>query len=58
MSGVISHGYGRLTDYDPNMMNGRRAGIRGPNDYDAVPTDFDNFSVLVARRRGLLTWNH
>jgi hypothetical protein len=40
VSGNISHGYARLTDYDPNK--GPR-GARGPNDYDAVPTDFDNY---------------
>jgi hypothetical protein len=58
VNGVISHGYGRLTDYDPNMMNGARAGIRGPNDYDAVPTDYDKFTFSLpgAESSWNLTW--
>jgi hypothetical protein len=43
VTGVISHGFGRLTDYDPNQMNGP-SGIRAPNDYDAIPTDLDFWS--------------
>jgi hypothetical protein len=53
VNGVISHGYGRLTDYDPNM--GPR-GIRGPNDYDAVPTDFDKFTFALPGGTDT-TWN-
>ncbi|MFZ5468927.1 MAG: cell-cell cohesion protein MtsF [Myxococcota bacterium] len=41
-SGVLSHGYGRVIENDVNQGEG----VRGPNDYDAVPTDFDRFEYV------------
>ncbi len=39
-TGNLSHGYGRIVDpFDINDGDG----VRGPNDYDAVPTDEDLF---------------
>ncbi|MCP3162960.1 hypothetical protein [Myxococcus qinghaiensis] len=39
-TGRLSHGYGRLRNGD-DRINGR--GVRGPMDYDAVPSDVDSF---------------
>ncbi|MDC0713806.1 cell-cell cohesion protein MtsF [Stigmatella sp. ncwal1] len=43
MSGVLSHGYGRLQPGD--RLTGR--GARGPGDYDAVPTDVDSYILTI-----------
>ncbi|MCK8497526.1 hypothetical protein [Myxococcus fulvus] len=40
VSGRLSHGYGRLRSGD-DRVNGR--GVRGPMDYDAVPSDVDSY---------------
>ncbi|MBJ6761098.1 hypothetical protein JGU66_10015 [Myxococcaceae bacterium JPH2] len=39
VSGELSHGYGRLRPND--RVTG--LGVRGPNDYDAVPSDVDTY---------------
>ncbi|PTL81937.1 cell-cell cohesion protein MtsF [Vitiosangium sp. GDMCC 1.1324] len=39
VSGSISYGLGRLVGNDPT----KGQGVRGPEDYDAVPTDLDTF---------------
>lgn len=39
VSGSLSFGYGRIIDHDLN----RGEGLRGPDDYDAVPSDIDRF---------------
>jgi hypothetical protein len=41
--GAISHGQGRLVGNDP--VKGQ--GVRGPTDYDAVPTDVDTFTFTL-----------
>ena len=41
LQGTISAGYGRLFAYDPNVGDG----VRGPDDYDAVPTDSDRYEL-------------
>lgn len=41
LSGTISHGQGLLKNFDSSQGQG----IRGPNDYDAVPTDIDRFQI-------------
>jgi hypothetical protein len=41
--GSISHGLGRLVNNDPV----RGQGVRGPTDYDAVPTDVDTFNFSL-----------
>lgn len=43
MSGELSHGYGRLQPSD--RLKGR--GVRGPADYDAVPTDVDSYILTL-----------
>jgi hypothetical protein len=43
LSGVLSHGYGRLQPSD--RLKGR--GVRGPADYDAVPTDVDSYLLTI-----------
>ncbi len=39
VSGTLLHGYGRVLDHNVNQGQG----VRGPQDYDAVPTDQDRF---------------
>jgi hypothetical protein len=39
LNGQLNHGYGRLVPAD--RVNGK--GVRGPGDYDAVPSDVDSF---------------
>lgn len=41
LSGTLSHGYGRLYNFIP--ANGD--GVRGPEDYDAVPSDVDRYEI-------------
>lgn len=41
LTGDLSHGYGRLIRNNPN--NGQ--GVRGVDDYDAVPTDIDRYEL-------------
>ncbi len=43
MNGVLSHGFGRLQPDDRPV--GR--GVRGPGDYDAVPSDVDSYLVQL-----------
>ncbi|HEX8699713.1 MAG TPA: cell-cell cohesion protein MtsF [Myxococcaceae bacterium] len=43
MNGVLSHGFGRLQPDD--RVQGR--GVRGPGDYDAVPSDMDSYIVQL-----------
>jgi len=43
MPGVLTHGFGRLVPDD--RATGR--GVRGPGDYDAVPSDVDSFELLL-----------
>jgi hypothetical protein len=43
VSGVISHGVGRLALNDP--LQGE--GIRGPLDYDAIPSDLDTYVLQI-----------
>jgi len=40
-NGVLSFGYSRLFQNDPTLGQG----IRGPGDYDAVPSDVDRFQL-------------
>lgn len=42
-SGRISHGPGFLRDHDPNVGEG----VRGPADYDAVPSDRDRYEIAL-----------
>lgn len=42
VTGVLTHGHGRLVNRTLESLD-RGEGIRGPNDYDAVPTDVDRF---------------
>ncbi|MHB8875318.1 MAG: cell-cell cohesion protein MtsF, partial [Myxococcaceae bacterium] len=42
-SGTLAHGHGNLLGHDPN----RGDGVRGPLDYDAVPSDVDNFELTL-----------
>jgi hypothetical protein len=43
MNGILSHGFGRLQPND--RIEGR--GVRGPGDYDAVPSDMDSYIVQL-----------
>ncbi len=43
VSGVLSHGYGRVVNN--RVENGQ--GVRASGDYDAVPTDFDRFEFTL-----------
>lgn len=52
-SGVLTHGYGKFLDFEPD--DGR--GIRGPEDYDAVPTDIDRYEfTFPAGTTGSASW--
>ena len=42
VTGVLTYGYGRLINRTPEDID-RGEGIRGPNDYDAFPSDVDRF---------------
>ncbi|MFP2925538.1 hypothetical protein ACLESO_10025 [Pyxidicoccus sp. 3LG] len=55
VSGKLSHGYGRLRSGD-DRVSGR--GVRGPGDYDAVPSDVDSyqFQLPPALAPEDLTW--
>ncbi|MCP3138988.1 hypothetical protein [Pyxidicoccus xibeiensis] len=44
VSGKLSHGHGRLRSGD-DRVNGR--GVRGPGDYDAVPSDVDSYQFQL-----------
>ncbi|HEX5754000.1 MAG TPA: cell-cell cohesion protein MtsF [Archangium sp.] len=41
--GSLSHGLGGLVGHEPS----KGQGVRGPRDYDAVPTDVDSFSFIL-----------
>lgn len=41
LSGTLNAGYGRIFQNDPNLGQG----VRGPQDYDAVPTDTDRYEL-------------
>ncbi len=41
VSGVLTHGYGRIINNRPEQGQG----VRAAGDYDAVPTDFDRFEL-------------
>ncbi len=41
LSGTLSHGYGRTTRFEP----GDPGSVRGPSDYDAIPTDVDRYQL-------------
>jgi hypothetical protein len=43
VSGVLTHGYGRVL----NNQIDRGEGVRAPGDYDAVPTDVDRFEFTL-----------
>ena len=43
VSGSISYGLGGLVGHEP----AKGQGVRGPRDYDAVPTDVDSYSFLL-----------
>lgn len=43
VSGNVSHGYGRIL----RNRDDEGDGVRSPNDYDAVPTDFDRFEFTL-----------
>ncbi|MBS1149915.1 MAG: mtsF [Myxococcaceae bacterium] len=43
VSGVLSHGYGRVLE---NRID-RGEGVRAASDYDAVPTDYDRFEFTL-----------
>ncbi len=43
VTGNLSHGYGRIID---NRVD-QGQGVRGPNDYDAVPSDVDRFEFTL-----------
>ncbi|MCE9669402.1 hypothetical protein LY474_16450 [Myxococcus stipitatus] len=44
VTGKLSHGYGRLRS-GQDRVNGR--GVRGPMDYDAVPSDVDSYEFAL-----------
>ncbi|MCP3105044.1 hypothetical protein LZ198_39880 [Myxococcus sp. K15C18031901] len=44
VSGKLSHGFGRLRNGE-DRVNGR--GVRGPMDYDAVPSDVDSYEFTL-----------
>ncbi|WP_205519698.1 hypothetical protein [Pyxidicoccus caerfyrddinensis] len=44
VTGQLSHGYGRLRSGD-DRLNG--LGVRGPADYDAVPSDVDSYQFQL-----------
>ncbi|MBX5483328.1 MAG: cell-cell cohesion protein MtsF [Myxococcaceae bacterium] len=43
LSGRLSHGYAYFRDHDPNDGDG----VRGPADYDAVPSDVDSYVMTL-----------
>ncbi len=51
VNGVLTHGYGRTFQYDLPECAARPQtdcdGIRSPYDYDAVPTDIDQFTYTL-----------
>lgn len=52
VSGSISYGLGRLVGNDPT----KGQGVRGPGDYDAVPTDVDTFAFQLPPPTEERTW--
>lgn len=54
VSGVLTHGYGGLTEEFEDLNEGR--GIRGPNDYDATTTDRDTFLFNYGGATGTQSW--
>lgn len=45
LSGTLSHGYGRVTNFQP--MLGDPQTLRGPDDYDAVVSDVDRYELTL-----------
>ncbi|AKJ06102.1 hypothetical protein ATI61_110151 [Archangium gephyra] len=43
VSGSLSYGLGGLVGHEPS----KGQGVRGPRDYDAVPTDVDSYSFIL-----------
>lgn len=45
LPGTLSFGYGRTTNFKPNLGIGPT--VRGPDDYDAVVSDVDQFELTI-----------
>lgn len=54
--GVITHGHGRLVEFDEEALNEGR-GIRGPNDYDATESDRDTHRFSYGGATGTQSWD-